>query len=237
MTATVEFSVSYRALSDSALISCADHAVAEALGAPIDVEQHLLDHDTTVESAEVSGSSGPQRLFVAAQVLGVSARSRHGMVDNVMPARLQHTLMTLVHSPAPDGEHAFSARRTTTTVPISELMASWTNSLADRRPLFEVKAVRAALDDLAVAVSPDHGLRRSLQALGDDIAEAEGLPVPLAAARTAEVLDTVSEAGDPHLTPVVEAVVDLSSSVNWEDTARILREARTNVLRSRHHDR
>ncbi|MEY2610565.1 MAG: hypothetical protein RLZZ128_1214 [Actinomycetota bacterium] len=242
----VEFSVSYRALSDSAVISCADDAVAEALGAPIDVEQHLIDHDTTVESAEVSGSHGMQRLFLAAQVLGVAARSRHGLFDNVMPARLQHTLMSLVHSPNQQTDHAFAPRRTTTNVPLSELTAMWSNLHDHRRPRYEVKAVRAALDDLATAIAPrpatsaDAQVRddvsNSLRALGDDVAEGDGLPVPLAAARTAQVLGAVSDSLDPAIAPVVEAVFDLSSASNWEDTARILREVRTNVLRSRQCD-
>jgi hypothetical protein len=58
----------------------------------------------------------------------------------------------------------------------------------------------------------------------------------LAAARTAHVLGAVSDSLDPAIAPVVEAVFDLSSASNWEDTARILREVRTNVLRSRQRD-
>lgn len=138
MTAAVRFALSYRSLSDSALISCADSDVADALGVPVDeVEQRQIDHDTTVESIGVDRGDSPGRCFLAAQVLGVSVRSRHGLVDHVMPTRLHNTLMTLVHESAETPDDTFTARRTTAWVPVSELMSPWSARRLVRRPAHE----------------------------------------------------------------------------------------------------
>ncbi|MEY3619049.1 MAG: hypothetical protein RL726_1747 [Actinomycetota bacterium] len=246
MNPAIRFAVSYRSLSDSALVSCADSEVADALGIPVDeVDQQQLDHDTTVESIGVDRGDSLDRYFLAAQVMGVSMRSRHGLVDHVMPPRLHNTLMSLVHDSlvhdsAETPEDMFSARRTTAWVPVSELMSPWSTPHLVRRPAHEVKAVCAALDDLAIAFSsgasrrssldswPDLGA--SLRCLLDDLADADGLPVPLAVSRTAQTLVTAPEPLRDVTVPVGEAVFDLATTESWDSAASILRDARRRLV-------
>lgn len=249
MTPSVEFAVSYRALSDSALISCADSEVAAALGVPVDgvdhdrVDQRRVDHDTTVETIGVDDGGSSARCFLAAQVLGVSARSRHGLVDHVLPLRLHSTLMTLVHEAAVSPSDVFVARRAVTRVPLDELYTMWSPPATTCRPTHEVKAVCAALDDVARLFARSRSPlveRRSLIDLGaalrtllDELDEADGLPVPFAAARTARAL---SEAPAPLrcvTVPMAEAVVDLASGDPWGPAAGILRDARERLRRPR----
>lgn len=244
MTAAVRFALSYRSLSDSALISCADSDVADALGVPVDeVEQRQIDHDTTVESIGVDRGDSPGRCFLAAQVLGVSVRSRHGLVDHVMPTRLHNTLMTLVHESAETPDDTFTARRTTAWVPVSELVSPWSARHFVRRPAHETKAVCAALDDLSIAFTrgvsprsrreswPDIGA--SLRCLLDDLTEADGLPVPCAVSRTAQVLGAAPESLHHVTVPIGEAVFDLAGAESWDAAAGILRDARRRLVRRR----
>jgi hypothetical protein len=249
MTPAIRFAVSYRSLSDSALVSCADSEVADALGIPVDeVDQQQMDHDTTVESIGVDRGDSLDRYFLAAQVLGVSMRSRHGLVDHVMPPRLHNTLMSLVHdSLVQDSgethEDSFSARRTIAWVPVSELASPWSAPHFVRRPAHEVKAVCAALDDLSIAFSggvsrpstrdswPD--IAASLRCLLDDLADADGLPVPLAVSRTAQTLATAPESLRDVTVPVGEAVFDLATAESWDSAASILRDARRRLVRRR----
>jgi hypothetical protein len=249
MTPAIRFAVSYRSLSDSALVSCADSEVADALGIPVDeVDQQQIDHDTTVESIGVDRGDSLDRYFLAAQVLGVSMRSRHGLVDHVMPPRLHNTLMSLVHdSLVQDSEEthedSFSARRTIAWVPVSELESPWSAPHFVRRPAHEVKAVCAALDDLSIAFSggvsrpstrdswPD--IAASLRCLLDDLADADGLPVPLAVSRTAQTLATAPESLRDVTVPVGEAVFDLATAESWDSAASILRDARRRLVRRR----
>ncbi|MCE2764695.1 MAG: hypothetical protein LW627_09280 [Ilumatobacteraceae bacterium] len=244
MTRAVEFSVSYRALSDSALISCADSEVAEALGVPVDeVDQQQLDHDTTVESLGVERGDALEHYFLAAQVLGVALRSRLGLVDHVLPTRLHSTLMSLVHESTPESADHFTARRVTTWVPLHELTRVWSARATTRRPSFEVKAVTAALDDLSRAFGR-RGLRplarqghaeisESLCSLIHDLEEADGLPVPMAVARTTRALSNAPEPLRDITVPIGEAVIDLASSESWVDSARIMRDARQQLARHR----
>jgi hypothetical protein len=241
MTAAIRFAVTYRSLSDSALISCADSEVADALGVPVDdVEQRQIDHDTTVESIGVVRGDSPGRCFLAAQVLGVSMRSRHGLVDHVMPTRLHSSLMSLVHESAETRDDSFTARRTTTWVPVSELMSPWSALGFVRRPAHETKAVCAALDDLSIAFSrgtvgraphvsgPDIGA--SLRCLLEDLADADGLPVPFAVSRTTHVLLAAPEFMRDLTVPIGEAVFDLAGSESWDAAAGILRDARRRLV-------
>ena len=249
MTPAIRFAVSYRSLSDSALVSCADSEVADALGIPVDeVDQQQIDHDTTVESIGVDRGDSLDRYFLAAQVLGVSMRSRHGLVDHVMPPRLHNTLMSLVHDSLvqDSGEthvDSLSARRTIAWVPVSELASPWSAPHFVRRPAHEVKAVCASLDDLSIAFSggvsrpstrdswPD--IAASLRCLLDDLADADGLPVPLAVSRTAQTLATAPESLRDVTVPVGEAVFDLATAESWDSAASILRDARRRLVRRR----
>lgn len=245
MTRTVEFSVSYRALSDSALISCADSEVAEALGVPVDeVDQQQLDHDTTVESVGVERGDTLEHYFLAAQVLGVALRSRLGLVDHVLPTRLHSALMSLVHDSSAEPADHFTPRRATTWVPIDELTKLWSVPAVGRRPGFEVKAVCAAVDDLSRAFGrggsrPSSrqlhaGISDSLRSLADDLEEANGLPVPMAVARTARVLSNAPESLRNITVPIGEAVFDLATGESWNDAARIMRDARQQLVRESH---
>lgn len=247
MTRAVEFSVSYRALSDSALITCADSEVAEALGVPVDdVDQQQLDHDTTVESLGVDRGDSFEHYFLAAQVLGVAVRSRLGLVDRVLPTRLHSTLMALVHDPSSGPTDRFTARRVTTRVPLEELTTLWSTPSVGRRPGFEVKAVCAALDDLsrAFARGPSRAGTRhfptevsaSLRVLAVDLEEADGLPVPMAVARTSRVLSAAPNEIREVTVPVGEAVFDLATSESWIGAAGIMRDARQRLARRRQGD-
>lgn len=238
----VEFALSYRALSDSALISCADSEVAEVLGVPVDeVDRQQLDHDTTVELLEVERGDALEHYFLAAQVLGVALRSRLGLVDHVLPSRLYTTLMSLVHDSSSESADLFSTRRATARVPLDELTRLWSTSTTRRRPGFEVKAMCAALDDLSRALGrggsrssahPTHvEISESLRSLTDDLEEANGLPVPLAVARTTRVLSRAPGCLRPVTVPVGEAVIDLASGESWVDSARIVRDARRQLAR------
>jgi hypothetical protein len=101
----------------------------------------------------------------------------------------------------------------------------------------------AALDDLSIAFSggvsrpstrdswPD--IAASLRYLLDDLADADGLPVPLAVSRTAQTLATAPESLRDVTVPVGEAVFDLATAESWDSAASILRDARRRLVRRR----
>jgi flagellar hook-basal body complex protein FliE len=241
MAPVVRFAVSYRALSDSALISCADPGVADALGVSVDeVDQRQIDHDTTVESIDVGHGEQLARVFLAAQVLGVSSRSPFGLLDQALPFRLQTTLLSLVHDPSSNSDDIFAARRATASVPVAELSTSVATGRVERRPAHEVKAVCAALDDVVrelasrrtgrTLTSTPPEVSEALSGLLDDLTEADGLPVPFAVSRTARVLAEAPDFLSDVMVPMSEAVFDLATSQPWDAAAGIFRSARRAIV-------
>lgn len=241
MSSHVRFSLTYRALSDSALVSCRDEGVSDALGTALgDIERARLDHDTTVETATVTSGDAFQKMFLAAQVIGVESRNRLGFVDDVLPPRLHQTLLALVHNGEDDLPFT---RRAETEVPLTELLAFRPRECAVTRPMHEVKAVQAALDDLIVMaekfrllhVDVDASVGDALRALNDEVSDAHGLAVPQAATHAAAALAGAPAEVKDLAIPVAEAVLDLASTESWQDSARIFRETRHEILRRRGH--
>lgn len=233
MKKRLPFSLIYRPLADSVLISCEKERISTMLGAPVESSEMLdVDADTTAFRAVVSIDGTSHCFFSAAHVLGADSRGRFGLLDDLLPPTVRRRLSELIRE-RDDG--ATFSRRCDVLVPMNELLAFRPPVHATVRPLHEVKSVHAALTDLFTTFL--RGPKPLAPRLGDALRElsvavddAAGLPVPRTVALVLDSLTSEPVEPDDATPRLTDAVVDLATDRDWTAAAQNLRVVRDEVI-------
>lgn len=240
----VNVSISYRPISDTAVVSFDDLAMAsyiERRGAAL--RQVSIDYDTTVECTDVLVDGESSALLVGAQIIGAGARHRAGLVHDSLPSDIRRHLLGLLVTQHVRADHAgfdpMRQVRVSAVVPVSSLVCP--EPTPSVRPLHEVKAVVAALSDLAAVLRSlpvtswagtfgDDQLDDLvvMSALVDELSTAldgaRGMSTPAIGSRIVDILDLSPVLPSAVRRTMRESVIRVCDVDDWSVSARDIRE-------------
>ena len=242
MSIFINVTVSYRSLSDTALVMCNESQLDECFG-PGEVVTHQPDFDTRVEYRNIqtdqSASSG-RACVVGLQIIGARERRDSGLHEAQIPLRLMHIVSETIDSVPQDlGFHDTWVQ--TYEVPVNELLLQVSTPTDVVASLADVKAVSAALNDLGVAHQslmlrtatlenePIRLLSRELRTLwsqlSDEVDQAQGLGPVTAVVRTMNALSSQQTFPSSINQATQRSLALILHGGRWREVADTLREA------------
>lgn len=238
----VSVTISYRALSDTALVLCHESQLDEGFG-PGEVATMQPDFDTHIEYRNIhidENPLSPSLCVVGLQMIGARERRDAGFHEAKIPPRLIRLVSETIDSVPKDlGIHETWIQ--TFEVPVDDLFLQGTTQTEVVASRAEVKAVSAALDDLGVAHQsmmlrtaklanePITMLSREVRTLwsqlSDEVDQAQGLGPVTAVVRTLNALAVQKTLPISINQATQRSLVHILQGERWREVAETLREA------------
>ncbi len=242
MSIFINVMVSYRSLSDTALVMCNESQLDECFG-PGEVVTHQPDFDTRVEYRYIQidqGDTSERACVVGLQIIGARERRDSGLHEAQIPLRLMHVISQTIDSVPQDlGCHDTWVQ--TFEVPAADLLFQCSEPLRPVDSLADIKAVSAALDDMGVAHQslmlrtgklddePRKLLSRDFRTLwsqlADEVDQAQGLRPTTAVVRTLNALTVHTNLPMSIQEATQRSLVHILQGGRWREVADTLREA------------
>ena len=242
MNARMTVTVSYRALSDTALVMCDESQLDDDFGSG-EVVTIQPDFDTHIEYRNIQTDErtpSQSSCVVGLQIIGARERRDSGFHEAQIPPRLIRLVSETIESVPKDmGLHETWVQ--TYEVPVDDLFLQVSTRTESVVSLAEVKAVSAALNDLGVAHQsmmlrtatlknePIRALSRQVRTLwsqlSDEVDQAKGLGPVTAVVRTLNAL-TVQKTLPSSINQATQrSLVHILHGERWREVADTLREA------------
>ncbi len=242
MSIFINVTVSYRSLSDTALVMCNESQLDECFG-PGEVVTHQPDFDTRVEYRNIqtdqSASSG-RACVVGLQIIGARERRDSGFHEARIPPQLLRLISETIES-VPKISRPHETWVQTFDVPTADLLFRCSAPLRPVDSLADIKAVSAALDDMGVAHQslmlrtgklddePRKLLSREFRTLwsqlADEVDQAQGLRPTTAVVRTLNALTVHTSLPMSIHEATQRSLVHILHGGRWREVADTLREA------------
>ena len=242
MNTLIDVTVSYRPISDTALLICDESQINKVCGTA-DIETTQPDFDSRIEIRVIDADEQTRddyRIVVGLQIIGAKSRRDSGLFESQEPGQLFRLMSQTIDSvDAYVQPHETWVQRYE--LPITDLVIRIPLQKSLSASLADVKAVSAALDDFGVAhqsmmlrsvnfsCDPKNLLSSEFRTLWSNLArevdEARGLGPSTAVARTLNALTlhqvlplSINEATQRSLMHILQGS-------RWKGIAETLREA------------
>ena len=152
MNTLIDITVSYRPISDTALLICDESQINKVCG-PAEVETSQPDFDSRIEIRVIDADEPPHddnRIVVGLQIIGAKARRDSGLFESQEPGELFQLISQTIDS-VDDYVQPHKTWVQRYEIPMSDLVIQIPLHKSVTASLAEVKAVSAALDDFGVA--------------------------------------------------------------------------------------
>ena len=242
MSIFINVMVSYRSLSDTALVMCNESQLDESFG-PGEVVTHQPDFDTRVEYRNIQtdqGDSSERACVVGLQIIGARERRDSGLHEARIPPQLLRLISETIES-VPEISRPHETWVQTFDVPTADLLFRCSEPLRPVDSLADIKAVSAALDDMGVAHQslmlrtgklddePRKLLSREFRTLwsqlADEVDQAQGLRPTTAVVRTLNALTVHTSLPMSIHEATQRSLVHILHGGRWREVADTLREA------------
>jgi hypothetical protein len=242
MSIFINVMVSYRSLSDTALVMCNESQLDESFG-PGEVVTHQPDFDTRVEYRNIQtdqGDSSERACVVGLQIIGARERRDSGLHEARIPPQLLRLISETIES-VPEISRPHETWVQTFDVPTADLLFRCSEPLRPVDSLADIKAVSAALDDMGVAHQslmlrtgksddePRKMLSREFRTLWSQLAnevdQAQGLRPTTAVVRTLNALTVHTSLPMSIHEATQRSLVHILHGGRWREVAETLREA------------
>lgn len=242
MNTLIDITVSYRPVSDTALLICDESQINKVCG-KAEVETTQPDFDSRIEFRAINTDEQTRednRIVVGLQIIGAKSRRDSGFFDSQEPGQLFQLISQTIDTVDDDAlPHKTWVQRHE--IPMSDLVIQIPLHKSVTASLAEVKAVSAALDDFGVAhqsmmlrsvnfsCEPKKLLSSEFRMLWSNLAQevdqAQGLGPTTAVVRTLNALTlhqvlplSINEATQRSLKHILQGN-------RWKGIAETLREA------------
>jgi hypothetical protein len=242
MSIFINLTVSYRSLSDTALVICNESQLDECFG-PGEVVTYQPDFDTRVEYRNIQtdqGAPSESAYVFGLQIIGARERRDSGLHEARIPPQLLRLISETIDSVPQDlGFHNTWVQ--TFEVPVIDLLFRCPDALKTFDSLADVKAVSAALDDFGVAhqsmmlrsvnfsCEPKNLLSSEFRTLwsqlADEVDQAQGLRPTTAVVRTLNALTVHTSLPMSIQEATQRSLVHILHGGCWREVADTLREA------------
>lgn len=242
MSIFINVTVSYRSLSDTALVICNESQLEECFG-PGEVVTYQPDFDTRVEYRNIQtnqGATSESAYVVGLQIIGASERRDSGLHETRVPPQLIRLISGTIESvPKICSPHETWVE--TFEVPATDLLFRCPDPLKPVDSLADVKAVSAALDDFGVAhqsmmlrsvnfsCEPKKLLSSEFRTLWSNLAQevdqAQGLQPTTAVVRTLNALNLHQVLPSSINEATQRSLMHILQGSRWKGIAETLREA------------
>ena len=242
MHTLIDITVSYRAVSDTALLICDESQINEVCG-QAEIETWQPDFDSRIEFRVIDADEQSQdvnQIVVGLQIIGAKARRDLGLFDSQDPGQLFQLISQTIDS-VNENERPHETWVQRYELPVSDLLIQIPSQKTFTASLADVKAVSAALDDFGVAhqsmmlrsvnfssapkkfVSSEF---RSLWAnLAQEVDQAQGLGPTNAVVRTLNALSLHQVLPSSVNEATQRSLMNLLQGNRWNGIAETLREA------------
>jgi hypothetical protein len=242
MSIFINLTVSYRSLSDTALVICDESQLDECFG-PGEVVTYQPDFDTRVEYRNIQtdqGATSESAYVVGLQIIGARERRDSGLHEARIPPQLLRLISGTIES-VPKIYHPHETWVQAFEVPVIDLLFRCPDPLKPVDSLADVKAVSAALDDMGVAHQslmlrtgksddePRKLLSREFRTLwsqlADEVDQSQGLRPTTAVVRTLNALTVHTSLPMSIQEATQRSLVHILHGGRWREVADTLREA------------
>ena len=242
MNTLIDVTVSYRPVSDTALLICDESQINKLCG-PAEVETFHPDFDSRIELRVIDADEqirDDNRIVVGLQIIGAQARQDSGLFESQAPGPLSQLISQTIESiddfvrPHETWVQQYEVQVTDLVIRIPS-QKSLSTSLAD------VKAVSAALDDFGVAhqsmmlrsvnfsCEPKKLLSSEFRTLWSNLAQevdqAQGLQPTTAVVRTLHALNLHQVLPSSINDATQRSLIHILQGGRWKGIAETLREA------------
>lgn len=242
MHSLIDVTVSYRPISDTALLICDESQINKVCG-PADVETSQPDFDSRIELRVIDAAEQTRddnRIVVGLQIIGAKSRRDSGLFESQEPAQLFQLISQTINSvDAYVQSHETWVQRYE--VPVTDLVIRIPSQKSLSASLADVKAVSAALDDFGVAhqsmmlrsvnfsCEPRKLLSSEFRTLWSNLAQevdqARGLQPTTAVVRTLNALNLHQVLPSSINEATQRSLMHILQGSRWKGIAETLREA------------
>lgn len=242
MHSLIDITVSYRPISDTALLICDESQINKVCG-PADVETSQPDFDSRIELRVIDAAEQTRddnRIVVGLQIIGAKSRRDSGLFESQEPAQLIRLISATIES-VPKISRPHETWVQTYEVPVTALLFHCPDPLRPVDSLADVKAVSAALEDFGVAHQsmmlrsvnfcgePKKLLSSEFRTLWSNLAlevdQARGLGPTTAVVRTVSAL-TLHQVLPSSINEATQrSLMHILQGNRWKGVAETLREA------------
>jgi len=242
MNTLIDVSVSYRPISDTALLICDESQINKVCG-PADIETTQPDFDSRIELRVIDAAEQTRddnRIVVGLQIIGAKSRRDAGFFESQEPGQLFQLMSQTIDSvEAHVQPHETWVQRYE--LPITDLVIRIPAQKSLSASLADVKAVSAALDDFGVAhqsmmlrsvnfsCEPKKLLSSEFRTLWSNLAQevdqGQGLGPTTAVVRTLNALTQRQVLPSSINEATQRSLMHLLQGNRWNGIAETLREA------------
>ena len=242
MNSLIDVTVSYRPISDTALLICDESQINKACG-PADIETTQPDFDSRIELRVIDAveqTRDDNRIVVGLQIIGAKSRRDSGLFESQEPGQLFQLMSQTIDSvEAHVQPHETWVQRYE--LPITDLVIRIPSQKSLPASLADVKAVSAALDDFGVAhqsmmlrsvnfsCEPMKLLSSEFRTLWSNLAQevdqAQGLQPTTAVVRTLNALNLHQVLPSSINEATQRSLMHILQGSRWKGIAETLREA------------
>lgn len=242
MHSLIDITVSYRPISDTALLICDESQINKVCG-PADVETSQPDFDSRIELRVIDAAEQTRddnRIVVGLQIIGAKSRRDSGLFESQEPAQLFQLISQTINSvDAYVQSHETWVQRYE--VPATDLVIRIPSQKSLLASLADVKAVSAALEDFGVAhqsmmlrsvnfsCEPQKLLSSEFRTLWSNLAlevdQARGLQPTTAVVRTLNALNLHQVLPSSINEATQRSLMHILQGSRWKGIAETLREA------------
>ena len=242
MNTLIDVTVSYRPVSDTALLICDESQINEVCG-QAEIETWQPDFDSRFELRVIDADEqlhDDNRIVVGLQIIGAQARRDSGLFESQKPEPLFQLISQTI-----DSEEAYVQPHETWVqryeLPINDLFIQIPSRKTILTSLADVKAVSAALDDFGVAhqsmmlrsvnfsCEPKKLLSSEFRTLWSNLAQevdqAQGLQPTTAVVRTLNALNLHQVLPSSINEATQRSLMHILQESRWKRIAETLREA------------
>lgn len=242
MNTLIDVTVSYRPISDTALLICDESQINKVCG-PADIETTQPDFDSRIELRVIDADAqtyDDNRIVVGLQIIGAKSRRDSGLFESQEPGQLFQLMSQTIDSlDANVQPHETWVQRYE--LPMTALVIRIPSQKPLPATLADVKAVSAALDDFGVAhqsmmlrsvnfsCEPKNLLSSEFRTLWSNLAhevdQAQGLQPTRAVVRTLNALNLYQVLPSSINEATQRSLMHILQGSRWRGIAETLREA------------
>jgi len=242
MNTLIDVTVSYRPVSDTALLICDESQINKVCG-PAEVETTQPDFDSRIEFRVINTDEQTRvdnRIVVGLQIIGAKSRRDSGLFESQEPGQLFQLISRTIDSL----DECVQPHETWVQqyeVPVTDLVIRIPSQKSLSTSLADVKAVSAALDDFGVAhqsmmlrsvnfsCEPKKLLSSEFRTLWSNLAQevdqAQGLQPTTAVVRTLHALNLHQVLPSSINDATQRSLIHILQGGRWKGIAETLREA------------